>query len=285
MYGQNGKNSDTVRAHVARITSSELFAGADRLCRFLRFTVEAKLGGRDADVKEYTLGREVFDRGDDYDPRLDPIVRVEARRLRSRLIEYYSGPGRTEALRLDYPKGSYLPVIGEANGTIAIARPRARFDARWIVATAIVAVVVLGAALFLVQRAATPPMIAPIPTTWIQPNDGTLDALDVALAQDVDAQLANDPRERVLAWPAIAQVHTSGLDLTHLAARLGAQQLLLVLVRDEGAARRINVFLVDEPQNRKHLALTYYADASLAGSAVRDQYAKRIAHDVSSYRQ
>jgi hypothetical protein len=283
MHGQNVQNPDAVRAHVARITSSELFAGADRLCRFLHFTVEAKLGGRDADVKEYTLGREVFDRGDDYDPRLDPIVRVEARRLRSRLIEYYSGPGRNEALRLDYPKGSYLPVIGKTNG--AIARPRARFDARLIVATAIVAVVVLAAALFFVQRAATPPMIAPIPTTWIQPNDGTLDALDVALAQDVDAQLANDPRERVLAWPAIAQVHTSGLDLTQLAARLGAQQLLLVLVRDEGAARRINVFLVDEPQNRKRLALTYYADASLADSAVRDQYAKRIAHDVSGYRQ
>ena len=48
---------------------------------------------------------------DGYDPRLDPIVRVEARRLRSKLEEYYSGPGHAEQIRIEYPKGGYLPVF------------------------------------------------------------------------------------------------------------------------------------------------------------------------------
>ena len=282
MHGQNGKNSDAVRAHVARITASELFAGADRLCRFLRFTVEAKLGGRDADVKEYTLGREVFDRGEDYDPRLDPIVRVEARRLRSRLIEYYSGPGRGEALRLDYPKGSYLPVIGQANG--AIARSTARLDTRWIAAAAVIAVAL--AILLFGQRAATPPLIAAIPETWIQPNDGTLDTTDAALAEDVDVQLANNPRLRVVAWPEIAQDRPATyVELSRLAATLHATQLLVLLVRDQGSMRRISAFLIDEPEGRKRLALTYYADASLGQLAVENQYAQRIARDLSIHPQ
>ncbi len=281
MHQQNGTSPEAVRAHVARITSSELFAGAERLCRFLQFTVESKLNGREADVKEYTLGREVFDRGEDYDPRLDPIVRVEARRLRSRLIEYYTGPGRDEPLRIVYPKGSYLPQIHASDGVTATAQPQVRHRTRRIAGAAALGVLVIMAIVaFVVHR--EPPMLAPVPETWIQANDGTLDPVDAALAEDVDAQLANNPHERVVAWQAIAQVHASGLHLAQLAARLGAQQLLLVLVRDEGATRRINVFVIDEPQDRKRLALTYYADASLAESAVRDQYAKRIARDLST---
>jgi hypothetical protein len=284
MHGQNGASPEAIRAHVARITSSELFAGAERLCRFLTFTVESKLSGREADVKEYTLGREVFDRGEDYDPRLDPIVRVEARRLRSRLAEYYGGPGREESLRIEYPKGSYLPQVRTSNGTSAPAQQQPRRNVRWLLGIGALAVaVVIVVAAFNIFR--PPPMLAPVPGTWIQPNDdGTLDTVDVALAEDVDADLANDPHERVLAWPAIAQKRPSSLRLSQFAASLGAQQLLLVMVRDEDTTRRINVFVVDEPSDRKRLALTYYADASITDPAVRNQYAKRIARDLTGTR-
>src|ERR1700674_3896669 len=94
---------DRIRTLLAKITASEVFIGSERLCRFLRFTVEAKLTDQDRLVKEYVLGREVFDRTGDYDPRLDPIVRVEARRLRSKLAQYYAGPGRADSIRLAYP--------------------------------------------------------------------------------------------------------------------------------------------------------------------------------------
>jgi hypothetical protein len=281
MHDRNGANPDTVRAHVARITSSELFAGAERLCRFLSFTVESKLNGREADVKEYTLGREVFDRGEDYDPRLDPIVRVEARRLRSRLLEYYDGPGREEPLRIEYPKGSYLPRIHACDGVTAPTQPQARRSFTWVAGVATAALAVIAAVLFVLPRPA--PMIAPVPGTWIQPNDGTLDTVDVALAEDVDAELANDPHDRVIAWPAIVQQHMLRLGLSQLASTLGARQLLLVMVRNEGSTRQIHVFVVDEPENRKSLALSYYADAELAESAVRQEYAKRIVRDLATH--
>ena len=80
---------ESVRDQLERIVSSRGFVSSDRLRRFLRFVVDSALDGRQNELKEYTLGVEVFDRRPDYDPRLEPIVRVEARRLRSKLAKYY----------------------------------------------------------------------------------------------------------------------------------------------------------------------------------------------------
>jgi TolB-like protein/Flp pilus assembly protein TadD len=100
-----------VRAALERILSSPGFADAGRLGPFLRFLVETTLSGDGTVLKESLLGVEVFGRPATYDPRTDPIVRVEARRLRSRLADYYEGPGRGEAVRVDLPKGTYVPVF------------------------------------------------------------------------------------------------------------------------------------------------------------------------------
>lgn len=271
-----------VRAHVARIAASELFAGAGRLCRFLRFTVESTLNGRAADIKEYTLGREVFDRGDDYDPRLDPIVRVEARRLRSRLAEYYAGPGRDESLRLEYRKGSYVPIVSVArNQPVAPVQATRRRSLRLGMLGVVVTAGLIGlSALHLGQA----PMTAPIPATWIQRNDGTMDAVDVALAENVDEELANHSGSRALAWPIIARrSEYRGMDLRDVASQLQAPQLLIIMVRDQGEMRRISVFAIEEPQGRKRLALTYYADSSLATAAVQTTYASRIVRDLNQH--
>jgi hypothetical protein len=281
MNATNGVDASAVRAHVARITASELFAGTERLCRFLRFTVEAKLSGREADVKEYTLGREVFDRGEEYDPRLDPIVRVEARRLRSRLAEYYGGPGRDESLRIEYRKGSYVPVMTAA---AANRTPSAAPTHNWWIAAAVAVVaaaIAIGVAT--IPHVLPAPMTASIPATWVQPNDGTMDNVDVALAENVDEGLANQSGSRVVAWPTIAQ-HTNlrTTDLRDVAAHLHASRLIIIMVRDEASTRRISVFAIDEPEDRKRLALTYYADASLADLAVQSTYAYRIVRDLTT---
>ena len=278
MTATNGVDPDAVRAHVARVTASELFAGAERLCRFLRFTVESKLTGREAEVKEYTLGREVFDRGEEYDPRLDPIVRVEARRLRSRLAEYYGGPGRDESLRLEYRKGSYVPIVSAATQPVAPAPVRKT----WSIAAVVAAVILVAIAAITIPHLLAAPMTASIPATWIQPNDGTLDGVDVALAEHVDEGLANQPGSHVVAWPTIAQRPDSrGTALRDVAARLHASRLVIIMVRDEANVRRIVVFAIDEPEDRKALALTYYGDASLANSAVQSTYADRIVRDLT----
>src|SRR5262245_26455113 len=100
-----------IRLQVDRITASAVFAGSDRMSRLLRYLVDRTLAGEADQLKEYVLGVEVFDRDQRYDPRIDSIVRVEARRLRSKLEEYYGGAGAADPIGIAIPKGSYVPVF------------------------------------------------------------------------------------------------------------------------------------------------------------------------------
>ena len=119
----------------------------------MRFTVEASLNGETDRIKEYLIGREVFDRDDRYDPRLDPIVRVEARRLRARLEEYYGGPGCEDPLRIELPKGSYVPAIRSAAAESA-SRNGEISRKRWLwPATAGVVLVLAAGRPFLARQA------------------------------------------------------------------------------------------------------------------------------------
>ncbi|MBK7930247.1 MAG: tetratricopeptide repeat protein [Bryobacterales bacterium] len=79
--------------------------------RFLEFTVRQTLEGKAGEIKEALVGVEVFDRPADYDPRVDPIVRVEARRLRQKIEEYYASDGAGDSVRIVYAKGGYAPRI------------------------------------------------------------------------------------------------------------------------------------------------------------------------------
>src|SRR3954453_8641680 len=102
---------EAIRAALERIVSSPQLESSPSLCRFLRYVVEETLAGRGRQIKEYSLGAEVFARGDDFDPRIDPIVRVQARNLRARMVKYYDGPGATEPIVIDLPKRTYVPVF------------------------------------------------------------------------------------------------------------------------------------------------------------------------------
>jgi serine/threonine-protein kinase len=79
------------------------------MCRFLAYSVGQTLSGDGEGLKESVVGIEVFDRPIDYDPRIDPIVRVEARRLREKLRQYYSAEGTGDSIVIELPKGSYAP--------------------------------------------------------------------------------------------------------------------------------------------------------------------------------
>ena len=118
-------NAEAVRLAVAKVASSAIFADSQRMARFLRFAVEETLQGNGARLKEIVIGAEVFDRGAVYDPRLDPIVRAEARRLRSKLRAYYEGEGKDDELTIEFPKGTCQPVFKPRSpaATARVARP------------------------------------------------------------------------------------------------------------------------------------------------------------------
>jgi Tol biopolymer transport system component len=105
-------NPDQLREHLEKVICSPVFAQSDRLKRFLRFSLDRTLAGETDQVKEAVIGVEVFDRPEGYDTKIDPIVRVEARRLRAKLDQYYESDGRGDPVRFALPKGSYALVIG-----------------------------------------------------------------------------------------------------------------------------------------------------------------------------
>jgi tetratricopeptide (TPR) repeat protein len=100
-----------VETALEKVLSSSAFCNSPRLRRFLEFVVRYSLAGHDDRIKEYSIGVEVFDRGPRFDPRCDSIVRVEAFKLREKLLEYYSTEGATDAITVSIPKGNYRPLI------------------------------------------------------------------------------------------------------------------------------------------------------------------------------
>ena len=100
-----------VQQQLDRVLSSRQFVDTTRLARFLRYLVEQTLAGNDDALKGYSIGLDVFDKPDDFDPALDTIVRVQASKLRSRLELYYATEGADDPLRILVPKGSYVPVF------------------------------------------------------------------------------------------------------------------------------------------------------------------------------
>src|SRR5581483_2740258 len=94
-----------INAQLTRILASKAFRQADRLKRFLSFIVEETVAGRGERLKEFVVGVEVFDKPESFDPRNDPIVRVQARRLRAQLARYYREEATETALIVELPKG------------------------------------------------------------------------------------------------------------------------------------------------------------------------------------
>ena len=102
---------EAIREELSRILESSIFVQSDRLGRFLRYTIETTLAGDAETLKEYLIGTEVYDRKPPYHPSVDSIVRSEARRLRTKLKEYYESVGRNDSVFIYYRPGSYVPAF------------------------------------------------------------------------------------------------------------------------------------------------------------------------------
>ncbi|MFD1326324.1 hypothetical protein [Mycoplana ramosa] len=102
-------SAETVQACVKDILASRVFSRSGRLRAFLEYVVERQLAGKAGQLKGYTIGIDVFGRPTGFDSGSDPIVRVQAGKLRKLLEEYYAGEGANAPLRIRIPRGSYVP--------------------------------------------------------------------------------------------------------------------------------------------------------------------------------
>ncbi len=129
--------SEEIQSCLAQILSSKEFSSKEKNCQLLKFLVEETLAGRADQLKQYTIGTSILNRPPDFNPDLDPIVRILAGRLRRSLKSYYEQEGRDDTIRIDIPKGSYIPIFFDMDshdledneskniisGTVDIVRP------------------------------------------------------------------------------------------------------------------------------------------------------------------
>jgi adenylate cyclase len=164
-----------IQQELDRLLTSPGFVRNARMSHFVRFLIARHLEGKDDELKESVIGIEVFGRRPDYDPKQDSIVRTEAARLRSRLIEYYSGEGRANPVTIDVPKGAYIPVVRLRDEPQPAAQPadppRPRPRRRWLpVSVACVSLALFATGWWALQYSKGPIAIAVLPLQNLNPD-------------------------------------------------------------------------------------------------------------------
>jgi serine/threonine-protein kinase len=184
------------------------------MCRFLRFITERALEGRASELKEYTIGVEVFDRDAAFDPRIDPIVRVEARRLRSKLARFYEAAGGGGEIRIALPKGTYVPQFTTARRAIDAVVP---------------------------ERTET--CVAVFPLSYPS-GDQDAEYLADGLTQQVIHRLTRIDGLSVVGWQSASRMRDRQ-DIHEAARELGAARVLTGTVRTGGDRLRVTAQLMN----------------------------------------
>ncbi len=116
-------DASQVREQLERLLAHPLFSNSKRYPALLAYVVEQTLLGNAADLKERSIGIEVFGRAPTYDANADPIVRITAGEVRKRLSQYYYGSARSSELVIELPIGSYVPLFHPSDAASEIAQP------------------------------------------------------------------------------------------------------------------------------------------------------------------
>jgi hypothetical protein len=114
---------NAINEQLERLLASSYFSHSKRFPNFLRFVVEHTLAGDADEIKERTLGIEIFGKDADYDTAADPIVRVTAAEIRKRVAQYYQEPAHNQEIRITLPSGSYVPQFHSPRGSSTFGLP------------------------------------------------------------------------------------------------------------------------------------------------------------------
>jgi adenylate cyclase len=109
-------SDEAIREQLGRILGHAEFRATGKMRDFLRYVVEETLAGRSERIKGFSIATEVYGRDADFDAAHDPVVRIQAGRLRRAIERYYLVGGRQDLIRIDIPVGGYIPVFVEGPG-------------------------------------------------------------------------------------------------------------------------------------------------------------------------
>ena len=210
----NASDSEAeILKQLERIGASTTFQQVDRLKRFLDFVIAETLAGRGNQLKEYVLGVQVFDKDSSFDPRTDPVVRVQARRLRARLARYYQEEGSHDTLIIEMPKGGYTPAFRKAE---AVPPPHSVTH---------------------VLASRNTITVAPFSD---QTPAGDLGYFSAGLVQEMVHKLTTCEKVRVLVWEPGALGNPA-----QAATRMGAAMVVTGSVRSTQSQVRVSVQIID----------------------------------------
>lgn len=291
-----GPTPDEIRSALACVLESSRFREAPRISAFLRFVVERWLAGEPELIKETVIAMEVYGRSSTFNPQADSIVRVEAGRLRSKLRDYYLTEGRDDAVRIELPKGSYVPVFEAlqipepVNESASSEKPapaalRGRPFAR--LAWTAVVVCLLGVIIYSVWSARTQGSAAipsPARRVAVLPFTDLSEGRRLAyfcdgLAEEMIDDLSRVPGLSVLARGSSFQFRGSDVDAREVGRRLQVDRVLLGSVRQSGSKVRVSAQLVDSSTGLTLWSSSYDRDSRDA-LAVQDEIAREVARSL-----
>jgi TolB-like protein len=244
------------REQLERILSSQALSGSDQLKRLLRLIVERTADGRPDSLKEYNLGLDVFQRPPDYDPKIDPIVRVQARRLRAKLEEYYAGEGAHDPLIIRIPKGAYVPVF--QTRTASSSSPHASNVSRRVGLAAAGLVIVLAVPIALwLTRTSLPASADRERSVTVLPLKNFSNANSQSHIADQAAEIlttelaAKGKGLRVLSRTTASRYRDTASSLPQIAKELGVRWVVEGGVGTEGTRAYLKLRAVDSLTDRK----------------------------------
>ena len=268
---------DEIRAQLDRILGSDTFVNSDRLSRFLRYVVERTVAGDGDRLKEYVIGTEVFERGEQYDPRVDSIVRVEAGRLRAKLDAYYNASGTSDPIVIRMRRGGYAPVFEQRLPSTAMRRRNRLRIAGASAALLLVALAVWGVAAWGERFRAAPESAAPAVTIAVLPfanySSGETEALLAARVTDgVTSELARLGTLGVVSRTSALQFAGVRRSLREVARALNADVVMEGTVERDASGLRVVARLVDASTDRK-----FWAEEFTGTTASLPELQRRIA--------
>jgi TolB-like protein len=253
---------EAIRQHLDRILHSGPFLQSKRRQRFLEYLVNETLAGRGERLKAYNVALEVFDRPETFDPTIDPLVRIEAARLREKLREYYGTDGQRDPIHIDLPKGTYAPLIEFREGEQQVKSVSKRRMHWPIILPALALILALGALgtwltrdlwMPAPQGAAEEPLldvpegpaIAVLPFANLSDNPKQ-EYFSDGLTEDLMTELSRASRDlRVLARNTTFQYKGKAVDVPKLGRELGAHYVLEGSVRRADDGLRVTAQLID----------------------------------------
>ena len=243
-----------IREQLVRILNSGPFHQSQRRQRFLEYLVNETLAGRGERLKAYNVALEVFERPETFDPTVDPLVRIEAARLREKLREYYGTDGQSDAIHIDLPKGTYAPLIEFREGE-QLSKRRMRWQTTVPVLALILMLGAVGAWLTrdlwgpAPEGAAEHPAIAVLPFVNLS-GDPAGDRLADALTENVITNLSLSRDLFVIARNSTLTYKDRSVDPRQIGRELGVMYILEGSIQASSDRVRITAQLIEAATGR-----------------------------------